>query len=211
MARISTIIASEGKMPPGLPARRRRYQFSLLSETTGSQIVEFAVALPLLLVLVVGIFDFGNAFNMKQKITSSARDAAQLGSSQPTSDLTNSPPASILAIRDLVVNHLQAGRVNPCGLGSATATAAGGSTPWKWTFTSSCGTAGNLVLTIDRGFVFNSTVTIAGVPVRVIATNVSITYPYQWQFNRVITLLVPSAVYPGSAQIVASSVMANQS
>jgi Flp pilus assembly protein TadG len=173
--------------------------------------VEFAVALPLLLVLVVGIFDFGNAFNMKQKITSTARDAAQLGSSQPTSDLSNSPPASVLAIRDLVVNHLQASRLSFCGLDSATATAAGGSTPWKWTFTSSCGTAGNLVLTIDRGFVFNSTVNISGTPVKVIATNVSITYPYQWQFNRVITLLVPSAVYPGAAQIVAGSVMANQS
>jgi Flp pilus assembly protein TadG len=35
----------------------------------GSQIVEFAVALPLLIVFVVGIFDFGEAFNQKQKLS----------------------------------------------------------------------------------------------------------------------------------------------
>jgi len=32
---------------------------------------------------VVGIFDFGNAFNMKQKLTNAARDAARFGASQP--------------------------------------------------------------------------------------------------------------------------------
>ena len=32
----------------------------------GAQLVEFAVALPLLVVFVVGIFDFSNAFNYTQ-------------------------------------------------------------------------------------------------------------------------------------------------
>ena len=40
---------------------------SAATDTAGSQIVEFAVALPLLLVVVVGIFDFGNAYNISKK------------------------------------------------------------------------------------------------------------------------------------------------
>jgi hypothetical protein len=35
---------------------------ALLADTSGSQMLEFAVALPLLVVFVVGIFDFGEAF-----------------------------------------------------------------------------------------------------------------------------------------------------
>ena len=181
----------------------------LLTETRGSQIAEFAVALPLLMVMVVGILDFGNAYNIKQKVTNTAREAARLGASQPTNDLSISPPPSVLAVRDLVANSLQSSKLNACSLGSATATAAGA--PWKWSFTASCGTAGNLVLTVDRGFVFTSAVTAGGNNVKIIATNVTLLYPYQWQFNRVVTLLIPSSIYPGTTQIAVGSVMANQS
>ena len=183
----------------------------LLEDTRATQIAEFAVALPLLLVMVVGIFDFGNAYNLKQKVTNSAREAARLGASQPTNDLSDTPPASILAIRDLVSNSLLSSRVSDCGLGSATAVAAGGATPWKWSFTVACGTAGNLVLTVDRGFAFTTTVTTSGgTAIKFLATNVTILYPYQWQFNRVVTLMLPTAVYPGTTQIAVSSLMANQ-
>lgn len=181
-----------------------------LADTRATQIAEFAVALPLLLVMVVGIFDFGNAYNLKQKVTNTAREAARMGASQPTGDLSDAPPASILAIRDLVSNSLLSSKVSDCGLGSAAPTAAGASTPWKWSFTVSCGTAGNLVLTVDRGYVFTSTVTAGGTAVKMISTNVSLLYPYQWEFNRVITLLVPTSIYPGTTQIAVGSVMANQ-
>ena len=183
---------------------------SAATETTGSQIAEFAVALPLLLVMVVGIFDFGNAYNIKQRVTNVAREAARMGASQPTSDLTNPTPQSILAIRDMVSSALQSSRLSDCGLGSTAATPAGGATPWKWTFTTSCGTAGNLVLSVDRGFVFTSTLTAGGNPVKMINTQVTLLYPYQWQFNRVVTIMLPTAIYPGTTQISVASVMANQ-
>jgi Flp pilus assembly protein TadG len=191
---------------------RARRRCSLLCEDTrATQIAEFAVALPLLLIMVVGIFDFGNAYNLKQKVTNSAREAARLGASQPTNDLSDVPPASILAIRDLVSNSLLSSRASDCGLGSAAAVAAGGATPWKWSFTVSCGTAGNLVLTVDRGFAFTSTVTTSGgTAIKILATNVTILYPYQWQFNRVVTLMVPTAIYPGTTQVAVTSLMANQ-
>jgi Flp pilus assembly protein TadG len=187
-----------------------RFASSAAGDTAGSQIAEFAVALPLLLIMVVGIFDFGNAYNIKQKVTNIAREAARMGAGQPTMDLTTGTPASVLAIRDMVSSALQTSRMSDCGLGTTAAVAAGAATPWKWTFTTSCGTAGNLVLSVDRGYVFTSTVTAGGIAVKMIATNVTLLYPYQWQFNRVATLLLPTAIYPGTTQISVGSVMANQ-
>jgi len=177
-------------------------------DSAGSQIVEFAVALPLLLVLVVGIFDFGNAFNLKQKLTNVTRDAAREGAGQPTSDLSNATPASILALRDIVANYLQNAKVNDCGLGSASATNV---STWKWSFTTPCPQGGNLVVTVNRGNLFNSGVTSAGNTVQVISTEVTISYPYTWQFNRVIKLLVSTASYPGTSQITTDAVVVNES
>jgi len=196
-----------------MPARfsiARRLQ-DALDDTSASQIAEFAVALPLLLVMVVGIFDFGNAFNIKQKVTNTAREAARFGATQPTNDLSGVPPASILAIRDLVVQDLQNSKLSDCGLGSAAANPGGAATPWKWTFTVACGTAGNLVLSVDRGNVFVTNTFISGTQVKMIGTNVVLQYPYQWEFSRVIGLLVPGASYPGTSQISVNSFMANQS
>jgi Flp pilus assembly protein TadG len=182
----------------------------LAADTRASQIVEFAVALPLLLVLAVGIFDFGSAFNMKQKLTNAAREAARLGASSATNDLTNPAPTSVLAIRDLVVNYLQTARINDCGLGAAAATAAGAATPWKWTFTATCPGGGSFVLSVDRGNVFTSSMTAGGNPVKILSTNVSIAYPYHWQFNRVIGLLVSGASYPATTQIQVNATLENQ-
>jgi Flp pilus assembly protein TadG len=182
----------------------------LATDTRASQIVEFAVALPLLLVLAVGIFDFGSAFNMKQKLTNAAREAARLGASSATNDLTNPAPTSVLAIRDLVVNYLQTSRINDCGLGAAAATAAGAATPWKWTFTATCPGGGSFVLAVDRGYVFTSSVTANGNAVKILSTNVSIAYPYNWQFNRVIGLLVSGASYPATTQIRVNATLENQ-
>ena len=69
---------------------------------SGAQIVEFALVLPLLVVFVVAIYDFGQAFNVKEKLNFTAKDAARFGAAQPTSDLTQTVPVSVTAIRDLV-------------------------------------------------------------------------------------------------------------
>ena len=192
-------------------AQNLRRQWRLLaSDARGSQIAEFAVALPLLLVLVVGIFDFGNAFNLKQKLTNAAREAARLGSSESTSDLTNATPNSVLVIRDLVSQYLQNAKINDCGIGTTAATPVGASQPWAWSFTATCPNGANFVLTVDRGNIFTSSVTTGGNPVKVISTNVSISYPFKWQFNRVIGLLVSGASYPAATNIVVNSTMENQ-
>jgi Flp pilus assembly protein TadG len=43
-----------------------------LRQREGAEIAEFAVSIPLLAVFVVGIFDFGSAFTVKQKISNVA-------------------------------------------------------------------------------------------------------------------------------------------
>ena len=181
----------------------------LSRDSSGSQIVEFAVALPLLLVMVVGILDFGNAFNLKQRLTNVTRDAARVGAGQTTSDLSNGTPPSILALRDVVANYLQNAKVDNCSLNTAAAAPAGA--PWKWSFTSACPQGGNLVLTVNRGNVFVTTVTSGGFPVKVISTEVTISYPYVWRFNQVIKLVVPSASYPGASLITTNAVVENES
>lgn len=184
---------------------------SLANRSSGSQIVEFAVSLPLLMVLAVGIFDFGNAYNLKQKVTHSSREAARIGSSQSTLDLTTTTPASILAIRDAVAKDLKTANLSDCGLAGTAPVAAGGATPWKWSFTTSCGSAGNLVLTVDRGKVITTSMVVNLTNIKVIGTSATLQYPYQWQFNKVIGVLVPGASYPGTSQISVTTYMANQS
>ncbi len=162
----------------------------LLRETDAAALIEFAVALPLLVVLVVGIFDFGGAFNLKQKLNNAVREGARFGASQPTNDLALGQPPSVSAIRYLVDSYLQTAGINDCGLSSA-AQAAGAPMTWLYTTTGTC--AGALVLTVSRQIQVQETV--GGNTVTMFCTTVNIVYPYQWHFNNVIQLLVPGANY----------------
>ena len=74
--------------------------------TEAAELLEFALLLPILLVMVVGLMDFATAYNIKQKLANAAREGARMGSSQPVSDLDTSDPASIDAIKDDVVTYL---------------------------------------------------------------------------------------------------------
>ncbi len=57
----------------------------------GAAMVEFAVATPLLLLLAFGVIDFGRAFYVYNKLSSTVRDAARYGAAQgagPTGTMT---------------------------------------------------------------------------------------------------------------------------
>ncbi|MGH7551129.1 MAG: TadE/TadG family type IV pilus assembly protein [Gemmatimonadota bacterium] len=45
---------------------------------SGQSVAEFAIVLPILLALLVGIFEFGVAWNRKQVLTNAAREGARL-------------------------------------------------------------------------------------------------------------------------------------
>jgi Flp pilus assembly protein TadG len=176
----------------------RAWKALCFTDATGSQLLEFAVALPLLAVFVVGIFDFGGAFNMKQMLNNIAREGARFASSLPTNDLDilGTPP-SVTAIRDLVAAHLQTARLNDCGLATQAA-ANGPATTWTYTAAGG-GCAAPLVLTIEREYSFPAV--IGASAFQVMSTRVSLKYPYSWHFNKVITLLIPGATYQGVTQI----------
>jgi Flp pilus assembly protein TadG len=153
-------------------------------------LIEFAVALPLLVVLVVGVFDFGGAFNLKQELNNAVREGARFGASQPTNDLALSQPPSVDAVRFLVDSYLQTANINDCGLSAAPQPGSGGGLTWSYSVT---GNGCSMTLIISRGIVVPETV--GGATVNMLSTTVHISYPYQWHFNSVIQLLVPGANY----------------
>ena len=204
------------RLSPILLQAESANEVNLLSATSGSQIVEFAIALPLLIVLAVGIFDFGNAFNIKQKLVNASREGARIASNQPTAGLnppaagTCGAPTSVCAIRDAVDNALISGGVRDCGLATANATAAGA---LAWTFPADASCPGvPFFLKVDRGATF-SPVTPLPPPFQPVytieATRITLSYPYQWVFNRVVHLVVSSATYPATTQLTSVAVMQN--
>jgi Flp pilus assembly protein TadG len=162
--------------------------------TEAAALIEFAVALPLLVVLVVGIFDFGGAFNLKQELNNAVREGARFGAAQPTNDLALAQPPSVNAVRYVVDSYLQTAHINDCGLNSDTTTTwafAGGNLDWHFT---ASGNGCSMTLDVTRAVPVQET--IVGQPsVNMLATTVSISYPYRWHFNSVIQLLVPGANY----------------
>jgi len=58
-------------------AWRRRIDVQSVKSEQGQTLVEFALVLPLLLILVIGIFDFGSAFNSKNDLNFIANTAAR--------------------------------------------------------------------------------------------------------------------------------------
>src|ERR1700736_561277 len=79
-----------------------------LRETRGAALLEFAITLPLLVVFVVGIFDFSGAFNQKQKIEQAAQEGAIIAGAQPMSDIasSNTNPDSLQPVVTAVFNSL---------------------------------------------------------------------------------------------------------
>src|SRR5207249_11940003 len=89
----------------------------LLADIAASQMAEFAVCPPLLVVVVVGIFDFGEAFNVTQKLNGAAREGARFASSLPTNDLSAAgTSAAATATRDPVASYLTNTRITDCVL-----------------------------------------------------------------------------------------------
>ena len=95
----------------------------LWADDRASQIVEFALSLPLLVLFVVGIFDFSGAISLKQKLTNAAREAARVAAADPANDLgspSGAQPASVLDAFYVVDNYLISEKLNDCGLSTGT-------------------------------------------------------------------------------------------
>lgn len=167
-----------------------------LTDDRAAQLVEFAVSLPLLVVFVVGIFDFSGAFTLKQKLTNVARDAARAAAADPASDLSSAAPVSVNDAFQIIHNYFAANRLNDCGITQgpaltlkSTSTGTGNGCP-----------PGGLQIIINRGYYFPLTggtlPTIDCTPQAggegvgsLIGTCVSIRYAYPWRFGQAAQLL----------------------
>src|ERR1035437_3565676 len=180
-----------------IPHRRT---VSLLKDAQGAAILEFAISLPLLVVFIMGIYDFSGAFNQKQKIEQAAQEGAIIAGAQPTSDIASpTAPDSLLPVVSAVFNSLAgSGVLQGCTL-PATATGTGLASTYKIN-----GCPDQLVITINRGTVVNS-----GSPAPV-GNHIQVQYPYHWRFNSVIQLLIPGASYAATTQVTESATVHNQ-
>jgi len=182
-----------------------------LTEDSGSALLEFAISLPLLTVFVVGIYDFSGAFNQKQKLEQAAQEGAIIAGAQPTSDIASTTaPDSLLPVVTAIFNSLAASGVLTkanSGTCNAPGTASGPTgVAWKYAIPGCSGgnPSDNLLITIDRGWVSGT-----GSP-RSVGSQVTIVYPYHWQFNSVIQLLIPGAKYAAITQLTESATVQNQ-
>ncbi len=182
---------------------------AFLCQTEGSAILEFAVALPLLVVFIVGIYDFSGAFNDKQKIEQAAQEGAIVAGAQPMNDIqsSNSSPQSLLPVVDAVFNSLVASGVLSGGTTCTSPGTVSQGTGLTWTYTIT-GCPYTLTITINRGLVVPSGST--GTAPDAVGTVVTVSYPYHWQFNSVIQLLVPGASYAATTTLAESATVHNQ-
>jgi hypothetical protein len=160
----------------------------------GAAILEFAIVLPLLVVFVVGIYDFSGAFNQKQKIAQAAQEGAILAGAQPTNDIASpTAPDSLIPVVTSVFNSLAGSGVVSTGACTLPATAVlVGGVEWKYSI--SCG-SDSLIIDINRGW-FE-----AGKPPTAFGTVVQVSYPYHFRFNSVIQLLLPGSTYAATTNL----------
>jgi Flp pilus assembly protein TadG len=207
------------------PAANPRFWNCLIREDHASQIVEFAVALPLLVVFVVGIFDFSGAFTLKQKLTNAARDAARSAAADPINDLSATIPLSVTDAFYTIDNFLIANQINDCGIAPPTGSMQPQPTPSTWKFQATgsalngCPSAG-LTIIINRGYYYPAAGTatppttactpqVSTGQTAVISTCVSIQYGYQWKFGQAASLMGRTPLLPNPVSAVAVAMNEN--
>jgi Flp pilus assembly protein TadG len=192
-----------------------RPRASLAKSSQGSALVEFSIVLPLLVVFIVGIYDFSGAFNQKQKIEQAAQEGAIVAGAQPMNDIEpGGAPDSLQPVVSVIFNTLAAQNILPLanqGTCKVPGTVTPGANPLQWTYAIS-GCSGsfpgdNLTISINRGFV----AVVTNLPTTLtVSTQVVVSYPYHWRFNSVIQLLMPGASYAATTNVSETATVHNQ-
>lgn len=193
-----------------------------LRHTEGSAILEFAIAVPLLVVFVVGIYDFSGAFNQKQKIEHAAQEGAIIAAAQPMTDIvagsTTTPAAGPTSLQPVVVavfNSLAGNGLLPNANQGTCTVAALLETQAVLTYTykaTGCSNDANddLLITINRGWVVAGSSSGTTTTPSIVGSVVTVSFPYHWRFNSVIQLLLPGASYQSITNVTESASVHNQ-
>ncbi|HEV2246799.1 MAG TPA: TadE/TadG family type IV pilus assembly protein [Terriglobia bacterium] len=168
----------------------------------GAELLEFALALPLILVMAVGLLDFARAYNIKQKLANAAREGVRYQATE-TSDKDVSSPASVQTLRDDVVTYLTNAGVDTSFIGTTLSY-----DPSTGVFT---GTYYTTQSGVSYGLKVERAVAIAAGGTSIPSTRVTLYYPYNWTFgfNSIIKLLLPSSTFSNPITIQADATMSN--
>ena len=82
------------------------------SKEKGAELVETAFVILLFLILVLGVFEFGRAYNIYQNITSAARDGARFAVA-PQKGGTLNYPNKDTEVKPLIEGFLQSANLDP--------------------------------------------------------------------------------------------------
>lgn len=96
----------------GTQAGGRREYLRWLPEDSGAEIVEFAVAVPILVMLLIGIIWFGRAYNTTQTLTRAAREGARFATAPTCATCGNQFPDEA-EVRAVVDSALVASALDP--------------------------------------------------------------------------------------------------
>jgi hypothetical protein len=89
-----------------------RFWKKLAGETVGAEIAEAAVVLPLVFMLILGIYWFGRAYNIYATITHAAREGARAATAQTCATCGNAPLVEG-QVATRVAQALQASKLDP--------------------------------------------------------------------------------------------------
>jgi Flp pilus assembly protein TadG len=169
----------------------------VVAGTEGSQLLEFGLALPFLLVFLLGIIQFGGAFNLKQKEANAAREGARIVVSNTLADSScTSTNCSVQTAVNAMANYMTDAGVDSSCINPASPSSSGTLT---WTY--SCK---GISMTINHAYVYTPS---GGTLVT--GTQVTLTYPYTWFFNDIIKLLVPKSNIGLPTSLTETAVMQN--
>ena len=77
----------------------------------GAELIEMAFVILLFVVLMVGVFEFGRAYNIYQNITNAAREGARFAVAPARGGTINYPNNS--EVRGAINNYMQSANLNP--------------------------------------------------------------------------------------------------
>ena len=93
-----------------------RFVRFMLRETAGVEIAEAAVVLPVLFIVILGLFYFGRAYNIYGTITQAAQQGARAAVATDCATCTNTAPTAVQIATQVVGPALQASHLNPAAV-----------------------------------------------------------------------------------------------
>jgi len=155
-------------------ARQRLH--SLLRETHGAEIAEAAAVLPVMFMIVLGIFWFGQAFRIYGTITRAAQDGARAAAAPycTTCTAANTPGGNAF---NAVQAGLQAAHLDPDNIRPLT-----GANKWTPAAMVDCVSGSNVACTNEAGVCVQDHVLLVSPASTVAVCGVSVSFEYPYQF-----------------------------